>query len=313
VADSNILTGEATTRQSATGVVAAAAALVVAFSGTGAVAPGGPASNILTGTATTSSGLPGTGAHAASLSVAQAGVGGFAVGMENTGSGVDWPVTLQVTQTGSGTAESNQPSNILTGTAATLGGITGTGAHSAAFAVSQTGVGGFVGGVENTGSGQDFPVSLVVTHTGTGTVEAAPQPSNILTGTATTAEGPVGTGSHTATLAVAQAGTGLVDPLLPADGTGAHSAALTASQTGTGTVINTASGTGAHSATLAAAFTGSGLAVNPDQVTGTGAHSAALSTAFSGTGRWVQPFDLGVVRYAPMSDAPPRIEWSILG
>jgi hypothetical protein len=64
--------------------------------------------------------------------------------MENTGSGVDWPVTLQVTQTGSGTAESNQPSNVITGTATTLGGIVGAGAHSAALAVSQSGTGTLV-------------------------------------------------------------------------------------------------------------------------------------------------------------------------
>jgi hypothetical protein len=241
----------------------------------------GVASNVLAYDATTGlSGVTGAAAFAASLIVAFSGSGTVAN-----------PVASNVIAFDATTQA--YASNVLAFDATTASEeITGTGAFAASFTlgVASSGSGEFVDGVENLGSGQDFPLSIAYAFDGEGVV-VQPQAAT-------------GTASAGVSLAAAASGEGTADNPGVASGSGSQSVSLAVAGDGTGSLAYSFSGSGAQSASLEVVSSGTGAIVPPADVSGTG--DCAVQIAYSSAGRGTEavPFHMGQLISAPITDAP---------
>lgn len=217
---SNVLAFDATAPAGgASGVAAFAAALVVAFSGSGTVI-NPVASNVLAYNASTLSyssnvlafngaaggeAVTGTGAWSATLAApASAGTGGLGEGIENTGSGVNFSTSLAYSFSGDGTSAPAQS-------------VTGGGSHAVALVASYAGDGEAIGPQIVSGSGSQA-ISLSAASQGLGAIDIALG----------------GTGAQSVTLSVTSDGDGTIVPPTDVTGTGAHSVEITYSYSGRG-------------------------------------------------------------------------------
>ena len=250
----------------------------------------GVASDVLAYNATTElSGLTGVAAFAASLVVAFSGTGTVANPVASNV--IAYDATTQA-----------YASNVLAYDAATASEVlTGTGAFSVSFTLgtASAGSGGLADGVENTGSGQDFPLSLAYSFSGDGT---AAQPQSV-----------TGSAASVAAIVASSAGAGeAINPQI-VSGSGSQALSLSTASTGAGTLEYSFTGSGSQSVSLLVASDGDGSVAEPSTVTGTGSFSVGIAYTWNAGGTEAVPFHMGEVFSTPLVDAPTVLRARLSG